>query len=329
MTADSPYFKFPSVQKTSEVVQTSSDLASSQEEEIEKVAYEFSLRVIHECINELNNEIVIMNDLEEKAKELFTQTIRSSTEDICGGATEQSAISNQSTLYTGFVSSSIEGRDPRTNPSMRASSVRGQRRTELNTGLDVRVSLIEGTTPDRNDYISKWMEDQAQITNYDDLNPVSGCEDKHEDTYSPEDAQKSSSYDSSDDEEDRVITLNKNMYGSFDETKRPETGPFGHGQSGHTPQDPSPRVSEWQGKSLDQSEASAGSRPEVGHEDALNSKINKLIIDIVSDAVCELQSECRFESDLSRKTADVVLEILAEAIQIGREPQVGFHCTLD
>lgn len=329
MTADSPYFKFPSVQKTSEVVQTSSDLASSQEEEIEKVAYEFSLRVIHECINELNNEIVIMNDLEEKAKELFTQTIRSSTEDICGGATEQSAISNQSTLYTGFVSSSIEGRDPRTNPSMCASSVRGQRRTKLYTELDVRVSLIEGTTPDRNDYISKWMEDQAQITNYDDLNPVSGCEDKHEDTYSPEDAQKSSSYDSSDDEEDRVITLNKNMYGSFDETKRPETGPFGHGQSGHTPQDPSPRVSEWQGKSLDQSEASAGSRPEVGHEDALNSKINKLIIDIVSDAVCELQSECRFESDLSRKTADVVLEILAEAIQIGREPQVGFHCTLD
>ena len=116
MTADSPYFKFPSVQKTSEVVQTSSDLASSQEEEIEKVAYEFSLRVIHECINELNNEIVIMNDLEEKAKELFTQTIRSSTEDICGGATEQSAISNQSTLYTGFVSNSIEGRDPRTSP---------------------------------------------------------------------------------------------------------------------------------------------------------------------------------------------------------------------
>ena len=176
------------------------------------------------------------------------------------------------------------------------------------------------------------MEDQAQVTNYDDLNQ--GCEDKHEDTYSPEDAQKSSSYDSSDDEEDRVITLNKNMYGSFDETKRPETGsygPYGHGtygQSGHTPQDPSPRVSEWQGKSLDQSEASVGSRPEVGHEDALNSKINKLIIDIVSDAVCELQSECRFESDLSRKTADVVLEILAEAIQIGREPQVGFHCAL-
>ena len=117
MTADSPYFKFPSVQKTSEAMDLqampSSDLASSQEDEIEKVAYEFSLRVIHECINELNNEIVIMNDLEEKAKELFTQTIRSSTEDICGGATEQSAnVSNQSTLYTGFVSSSIEGRDP-------------------------------------------------------------------------------------------------------------------------------------------------------------------------------------------------------------------------
>ena len=162
------------------------------------------------------------------------------------------------------------------------------------------------------------MEDQAQITNYDDLNPAQGCEDKHEDTYSPEDAQKSSSYDSSDDEEDRVITLSKNMYGSFDETKREPTGP--QGPQGHTPQDPSPRVSEWQGKSLDQSEASVGSRPEV-HEDALNSKINKLIIDIVSDAVCELQSECRFESDLSRKTADVVLEILAEAIQIGREPQ--------
>ena len=293
MTTDSPYFKFPSVQKTSEAIdiQTmpSSDLASSQEEEIEKVAYEFSLRVIHECINELNNEIVIMNDLEEKAKELFTQTIRSSTEDICGSATEQSSaanVSNQSTLYTGFVSSSIEG-----------------------------------TTPDRNDYISKWMEDQAQITNYDDLTTdlttAQDCEEKQceEDTYSPEDAQKSSSYDSSDDEEDRVITLSKNMYGSFDETKREPSG-----LQGHTPQDPSPRVSEWQGKSLDQSEASAGSRPEA-NEDALNSKINKLIIDIVSDAVCELQSECRFESDLSRKTADVVLEILAEAIQIGREPQ--------
>ena len=132
MTADSPYFKFPSVQKTSEAIdiQQSSgfnDLTSSQEEEIEKVAYEFSLRVIHECINELNNEIVIMNDLEEKAKELFTQTIKSSTENkICGVATEQSVILNQSAIETSF----------------------------------------EGTTPDRNDYISKWMEDQAQITNY-------------------------------------------------------------------------------------------------------------------------------------------------------------------
>ena len=126
MTADSPYFKFPSVQKTSEAMDLptmpSSDLASSQEDEIEKVAYEFSLRVIHECINELNNEIVIMNDLEEKAKELFTQTIRSSTEDICGGATEQSAnVSNQSTLYTGFVSSSIEGRDPPTISDFKGS----------------------------------------------------------------------------------------------------------------------------------------------------------------------------------------------------------------
>ena len=67
------YFKFPSVNNEKKNV---------SDEEVEKVAFEFSLQIIHECITELQTEVNLINDLEEKARELFTSTLEISVEEL-------------------------------------------------------------------------------------------------------------------------------------------------------------------------------------------------------------------------------------------------------
>ena len=112
--------------------------------------------------------------------------------------------------------------------------------------------------------------------------PVDEIEDEPECT--PVYEPKPTVYDSSDEEDVDLVGFKQHkMYGSFDETGR---------------------------ESVDDD------------DDVINHKINQMIIDIVSDAVSELQAECRLESDLSRKTADVVLEILAGALQTSRQASI-------
>ena len=99
--------------------------------------------------------------------------------------------------------------------------------------------------------------------------PVDEIEDEPVECTTPVYEEKPTVYDSSDEEDIDLVGFKQHkMYGSFDETGR---------------------------ESLDDD------------DDVINHKINQMIIDIVSDAVSELQAECRLESDLSRKTADVVL----------------------
>ena len=233
------YFKFPSVGNNVETV---------SDEEIEKVAYEFSLQIIHDCISELQQEVNYINDLEEKARELFSTTLERSMDELI--LENEKKLSNQSTIQSEFVS---------TNPE-------------------------EKSSPDfnRQDYVKSWLiEDQAGVIEYEQLPAVVPVENDDEPEMEHiEWVNKPTVYDSSDEEDIDLVGFGhkQKMYGSFDETVIDDNG-----------------------------------------DDTVNLKINQMIIDIVSDAVSELQSECRLESDLSRRTADVVLEILAGAIQTSRQ----------
>ena len=53
------------------------------------MAFEFSLQIIHECISELQTEVNLINDLEEKARELFTSTLETSVEELASEKKER------------------------------------------------------------------------------------------------------------------------------------------------------------------------------------------------------------------------------------------------
>ena len=216
---------------------------------IEDKAYQFSLKIIQDCIEELQQEVKYISDIEEQAQVLLQSTLVASLADNVERF--RPAISTQNTVGTNFISS------------------------------------FDRNSPDasKRDYVTQWLSQDADNGSctlcYNDFEPPVEYP-----TETPAKQLSDTTYESSEDEDAivEVLPLNKRTYGSFDHTAIRD--------------------------------AKESNLSEVFDVDC---EINELIKSVVSAAVTELQAECRFESELSRTTAELVLEILASAIQVGRD----------